>query len=498
VGGLKVNEDAARDVLLLRAVESEDSSAVVLTRDDRQYSTAEALSWARLAEPARSRDKVLFLARRAEVALERLIPRYPTLSRVRKLARWPHWLSWGLPLAALVIGLATNAIDGQQLNILAFPLLGMLAWNFAVYLWLLIAKLRSAAGSSNRTAGHPVLSMFDWVVRPANARLASHPTLERAVSRFAREWSAVAAKLTRHRASCTLHFSAAMFAVGIVTGMLVRARYTAEYSAGWAGTWAGAETEIAAFLGILLAPASALTGIALPSVERLRALRGSGENAGDWLILWVVTAALFVILPRLGLALYNGLRAAVLKRRLPIEEDFYVRSLLRDALGQARSVWVVPYGFELSTGARERLGRLLSRAIGEKAQVRCDPSIAYGEEDEWLVRKGDDLTAADQVILLFNLASTPEAENHGTFATGVRQRVGAHSDLTVLLDDSAFRYKFRGQPSAERRIEERLQAWKAVLAATRMEPIRVSLDSAEEAAEASALEQAMLQAPALS
>lgn len=484
-------------MLLVRAIESEDSDAVVLTADDRQYASAAALASARLGEASDPRERMAFLQRRAALALERLAPRYPRLQRVRQLARWPSWLGWSLPLAALAIGLATNAIDGKQLNILAFPLLGMLAWNLAVYLWLLVAAVRSAVQREDRTANRPLLGIFDWALRPAGAHLASHPTLERAVSRFAREWSGLAARLTRYRASRTLHLGAAMFALGLVAGMLARARYTAEYSAGWAGTWAGAEAEIAALLNVVLAPASALTGIDLPSVDRLRALRGSAENAGDWLILWVVTAALFVIVPRLILALHDGLRAAVLKRRLPIEEDFYVRSLLRNALGQAKQVRVVAYGFELPAAGRERLERLLTRVLGDKTQVRSDLPVQYGGEDEWLKREGDGLTAADQLILLFNLGSTPEAENHGAFAAGVRQRVASRAELVVLLDDSSFTHKVRGQQSAERRVDERLQAWKAVLSPVGLEPSRVSLDSGEEAGEAQALEQAMLRTPAL-
>ena len=45
-------------------------------------------------------------------------------------------------LLALLAGLASNAVDGERLNIVAFPLLGMLVWNVAVYLSLLAASVR--------------------------------------------------------------------------------------------------------------------------------------------------------------------------------------------------------------------------------------------------------------------------------------------------------------------------------------------------------------------
>jgi len=476
-------------VLLVRAIETEDAAADVLTHDDRQYAAAAAQNSTHLGETIDVRQTATFMARRAGLALDRLVSRYPMLQRARKLARWPQFLNWALPLAALVFGLATNAIEGQRLNILAFPLLGMLAWNLAVYTWLLLAWTRRAAGRK-RVSSAPVIG---WMLRPASGQLAGHPTLERAVVRFGRDWADVAARLNRSRANRALHFSAATFALGIVAGMFARARYTAEYTAGWAGTWAGAEAEIAALLKVVLGPASALTGIGLPTVERLGELRGAGENAGNWLILWMVTAAVFVIAPRLLLALGSTLQSAQLKRQLHIPQDFYIRRVLRDAVGRVRNIRVVPYAFDLSAGASDTLKSLLAGALGDKTAVQTEPSIAYGEEDHWLERQSSQWANADQLILLFNLASTPEAENHGALVEQLQKRLHGQVELTVLLDDSNFMHKLRGQASAPRRLEERLHAWRAVLAACEVDPIRVTLDASPNAGAARELEQALLQ-----
>ena len=489
MAGLRLDEQAACDVLLVRAIESEDAAAGVLTRDDRQYATSVALNLTRLGETADRRQTAEFLAQRARLALERLVGRYPMLQRAGSLTRWPQFLDWALPLGALVIGLATNAIEGDQLNILAFPLLGMLAWNLTVYAWLLFSWVRRQTGGGKGT-GAPAI--INWMLRPASAHLAGHPTLERGVMRFGRDWANVATPLTRSRLSRTLHLSAATFAVGIVAGMFARARYAAEYTAGWAGTWTGAEAEIAALLRVVLGPASALTGISLPTVERLRELRGTGENAGDWLILWMVTAAAFVIVPRLFLALGSLLRSAQLKRRLEIPHDFYVRRVLRDAVGRPRTVRVVPYSFDLAAQSRDKLNRLLVDALGEKTTIETEPSIAYGEEDEWIEGQAGKLADADQLIVLFNLASTPEAENHGALVDRLRQQLNREAELMVLIDDSSFMHKLRGQASAPRRLEERLQAWRVVLAPAEIDPIRVSLDSTQDAQVARALEQALL------
>ena len=84
------------------------------------------------------------------------------------------------------------------------------------------------------------------------------------------------------------------------------------------------------------------------------------------MILWAWTAALFVIVPRLILAAASSARTAFLARRFAVPDDFYLRSLLRNALGRASSVRVIPYGFELSEGSREQVTRLVIAAMGQK------------------------------------------------------------------------------------------------------------------------------------
>ncbi len=491
-----MSEKAARDLLLVRAIESEDHDALLLTREDRLYATRAALSQAPIGSGS-GPETAAFLECRAGLVLERLNPRYPNLSRVGALSQWPSWLSWGAPLAAFLIGLVAHQIDGDRFNILAFPLLGMLAWNAAVYLWILTGGLLGRLFGKKREGTHPLRRLVERLGRPAVARLAAQPTLERAAARFGRDWSRVAGPLTHHRASRTLHLGAALFAAGVLVGMLFRARYAAEYSAGWSGTWAGAEREIADLLSVILGPASLLTGIGLPDAEQLARLRGQDENAGNWLILWSVTGLGFVIIPRLLLAAWNGARTAVSERRLavPGNEDFYVRSVLRDATGRPGSARVVPYGFHPPVPARERLERLLGAALGNNTRVRIDRTVEYGGEDVWLGEEGSRLGEADHLVLLFALGSTPEAENHGAFAKGVREQLGSGTGLTLLLDDSGLRHTLRGQSSAERRLEERFAAWQTVLAPVGIAPVVVSLELGEEEVGARKLERALLRTP---
>lgn len=485
---IRLPEENARDLMLVRAIESEDRDGAVLTREDRQFATAAGL---RDGSP----DKVgkgtgRFLERRSAVALERLLPRFPALRRAYSLSRWPRWLNWAVPLAALAVGFLSHELDGEKLNILAFPLLGMLAWNAFVYGWLLVESVR------HRRGGHPLLATLEKLGRPFAPRLSSQPSLERGMARFARDWAVTAGPLTDARAKRTFHLGAALFALGIIGGMLIRARYTAEYRAGWSGTWSGAENEISAFLSVLFAPASWVTSIPLPTPERLRAVRGGAENAGDWLLLWATTSTLFVIGPRLMLAGWSAVRAAALARRMsvPGEEDFYVRTLLRSALGRAGKALVVPYATTPSPAARERLERLLGQALGDKMRVAVDQPVPYGAEEDWLAANRARLTAADQLVLLFSLSSTPEEENHGAFAREAAAALrGSGAGLTLLVDDSGLRERLRGQGSGQRRLEERATAWRQVLAgSTGLDPVILSLELGEEEVGARLLERALL------
>jgi hypothetical protein len=491
---IRIDEAAAAKLLLIRAIETEDRDAALLTADDRRYASQAALSGPQ-GWPSTSRQAADFLTRRAEIALARLVSRFPSLNAYVGATRWPIWLSLGVPLVALLLGLSTDAFAGNRLNIVAFPLLGLIAWNLAVFIVLAIQWFAARLRPRRRTSGW-LRKAVRRITQPGSERLAAHPTLERGLIRFAGDWATVSGRLTDARLRRTLHLGAALFAVGVVAAMLLRARYMAAYEAGWAGTWAGAEAEIATLLGVVLGPASLLTGLPLPSAAQLQELRGGRQNAGNWLLLWAVTAALFVVLPRLVLAILSGLEAELLHRRLPVKEDFYLRSLLRDALGEPGKARLVAYGVDLIGDRRQRLERMLGAALGKQVSLSIDTPVAYGSEDEWLPANIKDLSDSDFVILLFSLSSTPEAENHGAFAGSVRKQLaGTPTSLIVLLEEGALRGRLQGSPSAERRFSERHQAWRDVLAGAGVEPILVSTEASAEDEATQALERSLIRHP---
>jgi len=183
-----MNEQAARDVALVRALESGDGENAVLSADDRRYASRAAgeLAHWQAADQRRPPTAELFLTRRAGLLLDRLGEREPALRALRH-TRWHAWFGLALPAAAFVMGVLTEQIaDRQHVNVLAFPLLGILVWNLAVYgLMLLRPLLGSTLGPVRR-----------WVGALGRTKTAALPgTLSRPAARFVGDWAALAAPL---------------------------------------------------------------------------------------------------------------------------------------------------------------------------------------------------------------------------------------------------------------------------------------------------------------
>jgi hypothetical protein len=370
----------------------------------------------------------------------------------------------------------------------------------AVYALLALGTLRRIPPGRRERRPHPLTGLVQRIAGPARAAAAAQQPLGSALGRFVRDWLSWSGPLTYARSARVLHLSAAAIAAGLLIGMYWRALGT-EYRAGWESTLLGAQA-VHGLVHLMLWPASLVTGIALPDLARVEALRwgaGSpGENAGPWLHLYAATALLFIIGPRLVLAGWNALRAARLKARFPIpgQDDFYVRRLVRSVRGGGSVVRIIPYSFHPPERTQRQLQRLLADVLGEKTRVMPEPPIAYGGEDEWLAKLDLGDGDADHLVVLFNLSATPEAENHGALVAGIRQRIAkarSGAGLTILLDESAMRQRLGD--GAETRLESRRAAWEAMLRQHHAAPVSLNLE-AEPATLARPLEAALLHAHA--
>ncbi len=514
-----MNEDAARDVLLVRAIETTEASRELIGEGDRRHAARAAAELARwqssTAGTAPSAE--VFLARRAGLLLEKLAATQPALQRASRAMTWRPGVGIAVALVAPLVGLlAEQVADRGHVNILAFPLLLIVGWNVVVYVVIAIHALRRLAAQSPRQRGaddvfHP-LEQAGTDAGSSVASLASAATpappgasapaavagtvrgvllglaqrslgasagpLAPALRRFGVDWSSAMAPLATARAARWLHLAAALLALGAVVGLYLRG-LVFEYRIGWESTFLGAPA-VHALLATVLAPAAALLGIAIPDVAQIAALRfpasAGGARAADWIHLHALTVLLAVILPRALLFAAATVRERRLARQLPLDlRAPYFRRLLGPLLrGEAR-LRVVPFSYTVDESTALGLRAVAQRLLGEGAGLTLGPTVAYGDEG----RAAEGLLAADPqvplTLALFSLGATPEAENHGAFLETLAR--GLAGPLAVLVDEGPYRRRLGTavDTGAAARLEERRQAWQAFAATRRLAIASVDL-----------------------
>ncbi len=323
-----MTEDDARRVLLVQAHEPaltpgapqrDAASQRLWSPEDRAWATRQAL--AAVGDKAAPEA---FVVARAGAALQRLLPRAPQAQRWLDRRIWhPAWV-----VLALVVGFVGGVLvdqlgPPQRVNLLAPAVWAVVAWNVAVYAALLLPL-----------PGHGLRSMLArWV--------------QRSGEHFALLWSGHAAPLTGQRVALVLHLAAAALALGLIAGLYLRG-LVLDYRIGWESTFIDAPLVETA-LGMLLGPASALTGVNIPAVAPLRLAPGeqATASAAPWIHLLAVTLVLVVVLPRCLLALvaYARARYRASHFHLPLATPYFegLHPLMRPGLSpRLRLLWVAP------------------------------------------------------------------------------------------------------------------------------------------------------------
>lgn len=471
-----MRSSALRTVLLVKAIEDADPDGVLLPHAERELATREAklpradrggVDEASDAPglPARAQR---FLARRARTLFDRLALRYPGLHAADAAARGSVWLAPLALLASLASGIGMAQLDGsQRINILAYPLLGIVAWNFLVYAILVIAWIRRVGARSPGAAGGPGRALARLAFRLGRGMSAGNgvpQTLSGAVSSFGEAWWNASGHLLTMQVKRILHLCAAALAAGLVIGLYARG-IALEYLAGWESTFLD-HHAVHRLISLFLGPAAAATDLALPSADQLAAIRWvdgrqGGENAAPWVHLFAAAAALYVVIPRLLLAAAATLTLWRLRLRstLPPPLLAYYQQLAGggDALGLTGAS-VFPYSFEPSAEARQSLERLLVQGFGSALTVTFAAPIPYGEEEAAAHQFSARSSGKDLVVILFSLAATPEEENHGALIEAAR----GVPFLLVVVDESGFRARFGSDPGYAQRLDERRAAWHAL------------------------------------
>jgi len=485
-----MREADLRTVLLVHALDEADGTGEVLPLAERSEATRSAAQDApqlphgtRLSGPA---ERVL--VRRAELLLGKLSTRAPVLSRMLELLGGSSLIGPLVLALAFAFGAAVSALDGSgRIQLLAFPMLGLIAWNLLVYVTLIGARLASLRKRKQLPGGKPISERLPglyarWLQRRTEGLLAEserfNAPLAQVLRRFSRDWASVSRPLLALRAERLFHLGAAVLSLGVICGLYVRGLLL-RYAAGWDSTFLDAE-QVHAFMRVLYGPASYLTGIPLPTVAELATLRwssgGAGAPAGPFIHLIAVTALLYIVLPRLLAVLATTVALFGRTRRLPLPAEYagYARKiLLETGKVSALSAHVVSYAYEPSSDALSGLSSLLTDALGGEVKLNMRGSIPYGEEDtlqERVLRTQP--SAADCHVLLMSASATPETENHGSLIRSLQSRV---SHLLVVVDESPYALRLGTDPAYAARRTERARTWREFVTQHGAKPCVVEL-----------------------
>jgi hypothetical protein len=482
-----LDERRAQTVLLVRAFEEADPDGIVLPAHVREAATRRAMvvtgvgEWEgdlRDAPNIRNGETVM---RRARLLYTHLLQRVPVVRRARKVAALGAGTGPALVLVALGFGLLTNLLGPlREINLLSFPLLGILAWNVAVYVTMIAAWVarRPIGDFASRLPGLFMKGalwrrLHGWKIERSGGSEKTRINAK-ALIRFGAMWNRLAGPLLAARVHRMLHLGAMAMAVGAVGGMYVRG-IAFEYRATWESTWLDAG-QVQGLFDLILSPAAVVLGVTVPAVAPLQGPEGSGV-AAPWIHLFAMTAILVVVVPRGLLALLEGWRARRTARSLPVDlDEIYYRRLFTAWRGARRTVEIVPYSFSPGLHETATLKTLLFDFFGARADIRmCDP-LPYGEEigdAPWASEDGLASGPEVCVVIVFNLAQSPEPEVHGTFLDQLKSRVeAAERRLLLLIDVSSYGRRV----GVSERSEQRLRGWRRLVSDSGLELVPVDLD----------------------
>jgi hypothetical protein len=177
------------------------------------------------------------------------------------------------------------------------------------------------------------------------------------------------------------------------------------------------------------------------------------------------TAILYVVVPRLLLALAATLRLARASDGLAVPESLltYARRTLAasDAALPAQTARLTCFAYQPAAASEQGVQGVLRAAFGAETRIEFAPAIAYGDEERFGASASD--ASSDLDILLFSLAATPEVENHGRILQQARDcwlRAGTGSRGLVLVDEAPYLARLGGDASLTDRIEQRRSAWR--------------------------------------
>lgn len=460
------------DILRWRSLEEADARGDLLPLEKRQEATVRSRGDLKAGDDGSLEEEVIddFLRRRSNWLEHETGEKFPSANfNLRLLHSHRGWALGGWVLA-LAAGFGLTGIGTErEINLLALPLVGLLVWNAMVMLGGIVVELLPKKAGTK--ANGWVTAGADWMTKEPQSRAGDMPRQKSdpgnsihagAVAKFRNYITPLSVERLAGRMRAWLHVAAALLALGSCAGMYAKG-WSREYRAVWESTLLRPpQTE--AFFGALFAPASKLTGIAVPADEVAAMQRTQGTvtrpaDALPWINLYAATLAVFIVVPRLLLAAWTshlGQRRTAQRWRA-LGWGAYARRLLRAVEGGDDAVPVLLHGIADGEDARDRWLLAVRERLGGMSRAEFQ-TIAAGEEDDFA---GQWAPRSHTAVIVFQLATTPEAEVQAQLAADLQKKLTtqfADGRLIALLDASSASERWTAD-----HLESRLQLWQKMI-----------------------------------
>ncbi len=464
-----MNLDNAKKILIARALEEADDQELVVSSDDK--ARASRLAGAPLAESTESSEEDSFFSKRSEQLLQILSGRFPSISIWLDQYSSGHrfgLFSLGIIVIAAIAGFLTNELGPEKrINILAFPLIGIIVWNLFVYLAEIVLLLRPKNQLFESGMIHGLVNYL--ICRPKENPDSpeefdpKEQLVSRAKGSFENQWVKLQIPVWGAKLKSILHLTALILAGAAIAGMYVKGLAN-EYLAVWESTFFQDGSALRPFLNAVLGPAAGIFGDSIPSAIELNDIhlqaeniRAVGENAARWIHWYATTIAIYVLIPRAVLTIIWRIKATREAHNIPFRSvsPRYFDRLVSISSGKSLPITVLPYAHEPGDRIRRKVLLETENLFSRPIALSWEKPIAFGEEEEL------DLGSPEEergIMLLFNFAATPERETHLTLFHSLLQF--QHTDrYHILLDAEAFDKKSSAFSDGDKRREERLLAW---------------------------------------
>ncbi len=452
-------------VLKWRALEEGDADGVLVSAERRREATAHTragLASEEIKGDALDERSESFLDKRAEWLEREAVGWRGELIRVLELLRVPQgrW-SWALIGWALVLITGYWLSDlGQssEFNLLALPLVGLLAWNAVVIVLGVFFELMPASPLAGH-GGWLAEFLANGISRVGKATKEVETGVAAAVrTRFEELAWPLAWRRLQMRLRVWLHVAAAMLAIGGAVALYARG-WSREYRAVWESTLLSKD-QAGAFFETLFKPASIVLRkpVPLDQIEGMHRTAGKAATpapALTWIHLYAGTMLVLIVVPRLLLAGIGAARSGrgITRGARSLTWGNYLRGLIRAVEGGSERIQVLVHAMEPTPTHREVWDRGVRERFGGMARAEY-VRIPAGEEDEFAAEWQP---VSANLVMLFSMATTPEAEVQRRLVSDVRQRLltkHAEPELIVLLDGTSL----AGRWSPEK-ITGREQLW---------------------------------------